>query len=85
MRIIEDRAASGTELLSTLFLKALKDANSLVVSGCLAYDYRDFKCPTVDTSYAFGPAGSFEVGKALFVGSELFCYVYEIHSEKILA
>ncbi len=85
MRVIENRSASGAELLPAG--KALIDAAAFVLTVRLAGNRRDAaNLATVDTAnFAFGPAHLFDVIEALGFGVEFSGYVYELHNEIILA
>ena len=84
MRVVEDRAASGAELLPTG--QALIDARALVLPS-LAGNLGDAPdLATVNAAhFAIGPAHVFNIVEALVFSLELLVNVYELHNARILA
>jgi len=78
VRIVEDRAARGAELLSALFLEALVDAHALVLAS-LARDRGHAHRAAMNAANTVWPAHLFEVIEALIFGAKLHGNVYELH------
>src|SRR5713226_6089107 len=79
MRIVQDRAAGGRELVPALFLKTLVETGPFVLSNLLASDPRYVHNPALDAAQATGPAHLLKVVKAHILSGELLVNVYQLH------
>jgi len=79
VRVVENRAASGAELLAATLFQALVDADALILAS-LAGNLRDIQHATVNAAQiAIGPAHLLQVIEALIFCGKLLCDVCKLH------
>jgi len=79
VRVIEDRAASGAELLPATLFQALVNPGALILALGLAGNLGHFDAATVDTAKLARPTHFLNVVEAIIVSFELLRYIYELH------